>query len=181
MKRYSGYTLLEIILAVAVLAFALVPIFSMLSSSGAATREQKAESVAANLAKEKMNWLMVVANATNLSNFESGEQTVDTVFLEGNEFQVSARTRKLLDTEVAVVYPKFDWHDIRSCTGGIEVHDISSAFSTENKKINEVVRHPDAGNFHLMDIFLRVKWKLPNESGFKEKNQLILVSRRAFL
>jgi len=190
MKRKKAFTLIEVILAVLIMAATMGGIFALMSYSNAASRQQKAEGVAANLAKEELNkWLY----AFKKENFDSISDDTDENWtlgnpyvVEGNQFYGTIRIKRHSDTVSTFVFPKVKWHDFQKfCNHGAEGKiSGSSDFEIVKKSIKDVTMDPNPPsppkNFRFVDISLRVKWKLPNENDFKPSNQFLLVTRRAF-
>ena len=180
----SGTTLVEIVLAVAILAFAMMPIFGLMSYSNTASRLQKVEGVAANLAKEEMNRWMYAFKPENIDGtVQQREETI-----EGNVFQITVRSYRHDSTTTKVRYPRFKWHDFRNtCPGGSEGNSLSGSGFVEavaNKSIEDVTRDskmPDPKKtYRLVDLALEVKWRLPSGS-YNDTNRLILLSRRGWM
>ena len=168
-------TLIEIVLAILILAMSLLPIFGILTSSGAASRSQKAEGVAAGLAKEQMNRYMYVLEKANVV---SGAWGLGNPYLvEGNIYEgdVSVVTYGdgVINMDVPEVAPA---HNYRSCSTAGEAQGVT--FNDVVKTV-QVIRNTTIVS--LADIKLVVRWRLPSEPTFKATNYIVLVARRAFL
>lgn len=198
--------MIEVVVATGILALSLIPIFSFISSSGFASRKQKAEINIANLAKEEMNrWLYefpkskfdAYFTAHPTGNFAIPWSLDNPFLIEGNVFQGFIKLQKHVDATVPFSYPELNWHPFHiSCPNKVEGNDWSAGtlspptpFKEQAKKLESVANSlslPSAGQYHIVDILLQIKWRLPNEpdfsdTGFKEMNQFLLVSRRFFL
>ncbi|HNV71497.1 MAG TPA: hypothetical protein PKO06_17465 [Candidatus Ozemobacteraceae bacterium] len=174
----AGITFVELCLAVIILAMALLPIFGLMSASNTATRQQKAEGVAANLAKEEMNRLLYVITRTNCETMQSAE--IENRDVEGNVFRITKQFFFYDNTAFNVTYPEVQWHDMRQCTGGIETNMLNTAthIKTREKNLLEVTQE---SQMMIADVVLKIEWRLPNEADFKPTSFLNLVARRAFL
>ena len=175
--RKLGVTLIEICLAILIMAISLLPMFGMLSSSNSASRLQKAEGVAANLAKEKMNELLFSLSLTNFQALTTAESTVYTI--EGNEYQVERQAFAHPNSNFKTYYPEVLWHDMRQCTGGMEKFTLSGgSYITDHsdKTIQDVTQVTD---ILVYDVILKVQWRLPNGT-YNDINRMILVSRKGF-
>jgi len=181
----------EVILAVAILATAMLPIFGIISSSGFATRFQKAEIVAANLAKEEMNrWLYEFPKGKFEQYFTSpgANQPIEWSLgnpysVEGNLFEGRIKMEKHLDSTVSFSFPVLTWHSfLTTCPDGSEQneHTATKPLFTEAKKDFGNLIGPGSGNYHIVDILLKVRWKLPSEVQFNPNNQFVVLARRFF-
>ena len=170
-------------IAVAIMASTLVPIFYFLSASNTASRLQKAEGVGANLAKEELNRWLYVYSKTNFDSLSNNTETDwslgNSFFVEGNQFQGKIMVRKITDSELQMVFPKVKLHNFQACTGGESNAWGAGSFESPSPE-DTVANIAKTSDYHLADIILKVKWRLPNDV-FKPTNQLILVTRRAFL
>lgn len=177
----NGITLIEIMLAVAIMAMAVIPIFGMLTYSNRGTREQDAEGIAANLAKEEMNRLMnVVTRGNLLSNPGSTKSwSIGTQEIKGNIFEGEYTVFPTSNSNLNFTIPQMNFHDPGLCPTGKETQ--SSVLDTAiSVKVSEVL--PDLpGGVMIADILLRVKWRMPYEKTFDPKREFILVARRSFL
>lgn len=179
--RNKGTTLVEIMMAVSILAFVILPVLGLLNYSNRGTREQDAEGIAANLAKEEMNWLMFVATSDNLLDangvptlWRVGEKVV-----KGNVFRGEYTTYPFTSGELSFDVPKFKFHDPQDCAGGLESSPGTALDGTDPMTIAEV--YPDiAAECRLIDIRLVVQWRLPS-GEYDDRNQFQLIARRAFL
>jgi len=179
----KGVTMPEIVLAVGLMAFSFLPIFSMLSSSNAASRQQKAEGIAVNLAKEYMNKIMFVILKTNFTWPDNRESQFDSdVTIEGMVFQVFVTVVRHPNNATNVTWPEHSLHDFSTtCPNGAEgfLEDNTTKITSKTRTIESVTRDP-ATDFRLLDILLRVRWRQPNTAVFRDSDQLVLVSRRSF-
>jgi hypothetical protein len=171
-------------IAIIIMAGALMPIFYFMSSSNTATRQQKAEGVAANLAKEEMNRWLYVFRKEQFNAFSDDIEAPSpngTIVIEGNEYRVSVVINKFMDSSLQMVYPKVKalQRHFQGCGSGQESGSWSASdFETPTQTIHAISK---TSTYHLADIILRVRWRLANESQFRPHNQIMLVSRRAFL
>lgn len=180
MKK-NGTTLLEVLLALAMLALAMIPMFGLMSSSNTATRVQKIEGVAANLAKEEMNKWMYVIDPANFPA-DGVEEVVNggPFNVEGNEVEIKMRVYRHANSATNVKYPDFDWHDFRTtCAGGGEGNDLDSITNEVTRTVSEVTIG-DPRTFRLIDIVLEARWKTPN-TAWSNTNRFFLVSRRGYM
>lgn len=166
-------------LAIAILAVAMMPIFHMMSASNTASRMQKVEGVAANLAKEEMNRWMYVLDPGNFPD-DGDEHLVNVFNIEGNEIEIKVRVYRHGNTSTNVKYPEFDWHDFRtSCGGGREGNDLTGMTHDRSRPIQEVTRDEDR-TFRLVDIVMIVRWRTPN-TAWSDVNRFYLLSRRGYM
>jgi len=178
--RNNGTTLLEVLLAVAMLALAMIPMFGLMSSSNTASRVQKIEGVAANLAKEEMNKWMYVFDPGNFPN-DGVEDFVNggPFIVEGNEVEIKVRVYRHQNTSTNVKYPDFVWHDFRtSCPGGTEGNDLDSKTNELTRTIEEVTK--DSTKPRLIDIAMQVRWRTPN-TAWSDVNRFFLLGRRGWM
>lgn len=185
----GGTTLVEIVLAVAILAFAMMPIFGLMSFSNSSSRMQKVEGVAANMAKEEMNRWMFAMKPENFTNDGQVDQREENI--EGNFYRVTVRAYRHPQTTL-VRYPRFKWHDFRtSCAGGREGNSLTGSTFVEavsNKSFEDVTHDSTAPlpagetrkTFRLVDVALEVQWRLPTGS-YNNQNRLVLISRRGWM
>jgi len=180
----SGVTLTELMIAVGILAFVVLPIFGLLQYTNRGTREQDAEGIAANLAKEEMNRLMYVISRDNLLSGAGAAQPwsfgADYEF-KGNTFSGEYTVYPFSSDELSFSIPQFTFHDPMGCAGGDgkESNVAATIGAPKNMTIAEVF--PDtAGECRLADIKLLVKWKVPS-GEYNETNQFELLARRAFI
>ena len=186
-----GVSLLELLVATGILAMFLLPIVHMLSTFSGASRHQKAESVAANLAKEEMNWWLTQADAAFLAGVDRSGWNYRTPprEIEGNSFDLGVKVRFHGAEALVMTIPRFTWHDfihgesgIGPCTNGIERRLLASGTDVvaRSVKLGEIsVDRARRSGFY--DVLLRVRWKLPNEPDFTPVNTRYLFSRRALL
>ncbi len=189
----KGVSLIEILAAVAIMALFLMPVFHMLVSFSTASRQQKSEGVAANLAKEEMNWWMLIASSSYLESsavsFQNWNFRRPTVDIEGNQFELGMKIRKHPGIDLRMVYPRFEWHDFLNggagyspCKDGIEQRILASGSDVVMKieRLGDI--SPDrAIRVGFYDLLLRVRWKMPNENDFSQTNTRFILSRRAIL
>ena len=180
-KKTKAVTLTEILVAVVMLAVCGLPIFGLLNFSNRGTREQSAEAEAGNLAKEEMNRLMYVVDYEELlknpganvpCKFAEGK---DKVVIKGNEFQGFYSIYEHDNSKVKFKIPKMKFHNPQDCIANGEIHsDVVN--STEEISLAQL--YPGVDKAMLVDIYLEISWKLPNEKVYSEKNKLILYGRR---
>ncbi|MBF0545087.1 MAG: type II secretion system protein [Candidatus Riflebacteria bacterium] len=183
-KRASS--LIEILVAFAILAFLLLPMFNILADFSSGTRQQKMEGVAVNLAKEEMNWWMYVASPSyfdsrDLTNWNSRQGVIE---IEGNQFSLDMKVRKIPLENISFKYPVFDFHN--PCQGGAESHIISigSGVTRHSKILSQIISPVSAKKYLFYDFLLRVRWRAPNDlsftsSAFPKAKERFIVSRRA--
>lgn len=179
--RRTGTTLLEVLIAVAMLAFAMIPMFGLMSSSNTASRVQKIEGVAANLAKEEMNKWMYILDPANFPN-DGVEWVVNggPFNIEGNEIEIKVWVYRHTNTSTNVKYPDFGWHDFRTtCADRSEGNNLDSLTTEVTRNIEEVTKG-DSRTFRLIDIVMRVGWKTP-VTTWSDVNSFFLVSRRGLM
>lgn len=176
----QGMNLIEIVLAVSILALAVLPIAGMLDYTNRGTREQDAEGIAANLAKEEMNRLMYVFDRINLLDGAPGPKVWSyggSVNKKGNEFTGEYSVYEHANGSLNFQIPQMVFHDPLLCSAGGEENDGVAGGATG---MNIATVYPDIAHNLLVDIMLRVRWKLPGRD-FEPQNELILLGRRAFL
>ena len=178
----SGVTLTELMIATAIMAFVILPIFGLLNYTNRGTREQDAEGIAANLAKEEMNRLMFVITGENLLDGAGAAHPWSfgaDYDVKGNKFSGEYTVYPFSNTELAFSIPKFVFHDPMNCSSGLESSPGTALDSPQTMTIADV--YPDsAGVCRLADIRLVVRWRLPS-GEYNEVSQFELLARRAFL
>ena len=181
-QKRKGITLTEIMLAVAILGFIILPIFGLLNYTNRGTREQDAEGIAANLAKEEMNRLMFVISRDNLLSGAGSAQAWSfgaDYEVKGNKFTGEYTVFPFNNTELAFAIPAFKFHDPMGCNNGIEANAAGALEAPKTMTLAEV--YPDSAHkCRLADIRLVVRWRLPS-GEYNDISQLQLLARRAFL
>lgn len=179
MKKRSGMNLIEIMLAVAILALTILPVVGLLDYTNRGSREQDAEGIAANLAKEEMNRLMYVIDRENLIDGSPGVKQWSfggAHNVKGNEFYGEYRVYKHANSSLSFQVPQMNFHDPLECPTGAEAN--TGVNGTPIALDLETV-YPGSPTL-LVDIILKVKWKTPSRD-FEPHNEITLVGRRAFL
>ena len=179
MRNRFGVSLTEVILAVSILALSVLPIAGMMSYTLRGTRDQDAEGIAANLAKEEMNRLLFVISQENL--FENARTprnwTRGNVEVKGNIFEGTYVVYPHDNASVRFTVSNFVFHDPQECSDGAEsVGGVVGAPVT--RTIAET--YPAIGDALMADIIMRIRWRSP-AGDFLPQNQLTLVARRTFL
>ena len=172
----SGITLVEIMIAVAILGAVIIPVVALLDYSNRGTREQDVEGIAANLAKERMNKLLFVVSRDNLI---SNSGTVTTESIKGNDISWEYQVYQFSNSEIGFTVPQFKFHDPQICSSGQEANPGGALDSPKTMTLAEV--YPDDTTCRMADIKMTVKWKLPNQSTYDDRNQFDLIARRTFL
>ncbi len=179
MKNARGTTLIEIVLAIMILALSMLPIFGIMSYTGGATRNQKAEGVAAGLAKEEMNRWMYALKSTNVTTGTHDWSFGPDFNVEGNLYSGVVTVAKYGDASVNVTYPEIKPHNYQNCSAaGESAPRSASDFFTRVKPLTEIRNPPKDA---MADIRVVVTWRLPNEATARPVNTIVLVARRAFL
>ncbi len=184
MKRgcRRAVSLVEIMLAVSILALSVLPIAGLLTYATRGTREQDAEGIAANLAKEEMNRLMYVITRANLLNGAgtaqpwSYAQAGHTVEMKGNIFEGEYTVYEHDNSSLNFKIPQMTFHEPQSCAAGGETH---TGVPGTPRSLNLATLYPGITWPLLVDICLKIRWRLPSGS-FESRNELILLGRRAF-
>lgn len=181
-RQNAGVTLTELMIAVGILAFVVLPIFGLLQYSNRGTREQDAEGIAANLAKEEMNRLMYVISRDNLLSGAGAAQPWSfgaDYDIKGNKFSGEYTVYPFSSSELAFSIPKFIFHDPMTCSSGVESSPGTTLDTPDTKTIAWV--YPDtAGECRLADIRLVVRWHVAT-GDYNDVNQFELLARRAFI
>jgi prepilin-type N-terminal cleavage/methylation domain-containing protein len=188
----SGVSLIEIMVAVAILASFLLPTFHLLVSFTGASRQQKVEGLAANLAKEEMNWWLYVASASYYAtavDLSKWNTRLGTVEIDGNQVELAMKVRRHEGTRLVMNFPVFQWHDFVNggggygpCRDGIEQRVLASGtdVTIRTERLDQL--SPErARQVDFYDLLLRVRWKLPTEADYAPANTRYLLSRRAIL
>jgi prepilin-type N-terminal cleavage/methylation domain-containing protein len=185
MKKNTGFTLVEIMMAVAILAFIVLPIFGLLNYANRGTREQDAEGIAANLAKETMNQLMFVASSTNLlAGAGSPQPLPQDHTIKGNFFTGEYVVKTYTSDEITFSVPQTEFHDPMDCAAGngLETKSAATIYAAGAEPMTLSDLYPEhAGEVMMADIHLKIRWKLPSQASFDPRNELELVARRTFL
>jgi hypothetical protein len=170
-------------IAVSILAFVILPIFGLLQYTNRGTREQDAEGIAANLAKEEMNRLMYVISRDNLLSGAGSLQPwsfgADYDF-KGNKFSGEYSVHPFSSSELSFSIPTFIFHDPMRCAGNGQEQDVAGTIGPAKTMTLAEVYPDSAGECRLADIRLVVKWKVPS-GEYNETNQFELLARRAFV
>lgn len=178
----KGVTLTELMVATAIMAFVILPIFNLLNYTNRGTREQDAEGIAANLAKEEMNRLMFIITSENLLAGAGAAQEWSfgaDYDVKGNKFSGEYTVYPFSNTELAFSIPKFVFHDPMNCSAGLENNPSATLTGPQTMTIAEI--YPGSADIcRLADIRLLVKWRLPS-GEYDETSQLELLARRAFI
>lgn len=180
-KTTLAITLPEILIAVAILAFVILPVYQLLNHTNRGTREQDAEGIAANLAKEEMNRLMFVITRDNLLSGAGSAQPWSfgaDYDVKGNKFSGEYTAFPFSNSELGFSLPNFKFHDPMGCNNGLEANPASALDAPKTMTIAEV--YPDSTSCHLADIRLVVRWRLPG-GEYNDINKFQLLARRAFL
>lgn len=168
----SGMNLVDIMLAISILAFAILPVAGLLDYANRGTREQDAEGIAANLAKEEMNSLMYVIDQTNLLNGAPGTKNWN---IKGNEFESQYAVYPHNNNSLDFSVPQMNFHDPINCSGG----EVNSGVVGAPVPMNLDVLYPGLPPL-LVDIAFTIRWRLPGKA-FEPQNEITLIGRRAFL
>jgi len=177
----AGITLTELMIAIGILAFVILPIFGLLQYTNRGTREQDAEGIAANLAKEEMNRLMYVISRDNLID---GAGTAKTWSfganhdVKGNKFSGEYTVYTFSSAELNFKKPKFVFHDPINCAANCV--NLGGALDTADKMSLDKVYPDKADLIRMVDIKLVVRWHVPS-GEYNETNQFELLARRAFI
>jgi len=181
-KSRTGVTLTELMIAVGILAFVILPVFGLLQYTNRGTREQDAEGIAANLAKEEMNRLMYVISRDNLLSGAGAAQPWSFGAdhdVKGNKFSGEYTVYPFTSAELNFAIPKFVFHDPMNCSSGVESNPGGTLGAADSMSIAEV--YPDtAGLCRLADIRLVVRRHVPG-GEYNDTNQFELLARRAFV
>ncbi len=189
-NKKNAITLVEILIAVFILAISGLPIFGLISFSTRSTREQEAESEVVNLAKEEMNRLMYVATYDEImaaagggkdctfASF-SGGSGVTEVNRKGNTFKGKYFVYPHENSEIKFKIPKLKFHAPQGCSDGAEKNSdvVEDGFMPE-MSLEEL--YPHYGKKMLVDICLEIQWKPAYQNTYPEKNKLVLYGRRYF-
>ncbi len=120
-KKTSAVTLTELLISISILAFIILPIFGLLNYTNRGTREQDAEGIAANLAKEEMNRLMFVISRDNLLDGAGTPQPWSFGAdhdVKGNSFSGEYTVYPFTSAELNFSLPNFKFHDPMTCSSG---------------------------------------------------------------
>ena len=184
MSKKAGVTLTEIMLAVAILAFAILPMAGIIHFVMSGSREQDAEGIAANLAKEEMNRLLYVINRDNLlMNAQTPRpwSFAESGFLmetRGNVYEGMYVVFPHDNSNLNFNVPVLEFHNPYDCADGKESHNNIVDATPESLNMAQV--YPEIGEPLMADILLRVRWRTPR-GNFRDPDQLTLVARRSFL
>lgn len=180
----KAVTFAEILMAVVILAVAGLPIMGILSFTNRGTREQSAEAEAGNLAKEEMNRLMYVEDYSELlknidldvpCKFAEGK---DIVVRKGNQFKGIYRIYPHKNEDVKFKIPKMVFHKPQDCEAGGETHRSGVVSTTEFEELSLKDLYPKVTDPMLVDIYLELQWKLPQDKTYPPKNKFVLYGRR---
>lgn len=184
MKKKSGVTLTEIMLALAILGFAVIPMAGMIHYVMSSSREQDAEGIASNLAKEEMNRLLYVIRRDNLLmnartprpwSFAESGFLMET---RGNIYEGVYVVFPHENADLVFDIPILEFHNPYDCKDGKEEHQ--DIIDPDPAPMNIADVYPEIAEPLMADILLRVRWRTPR-GNFREPDQLTLVARRSFL
>ena len=182
LKNRHAVSLVEIMIAVSILAMSVLPIAGLLTYATRGTREQDAEGIAANLAKEEMNRLMYVITRDNLLNGAGTAQNWSygqagrVVEMKGNIFEGEYTVYTHSNSSLNFKVPQMTFHEPQLCVAGGETQTGVPGTSLD---LNMQTLYPSITWPLLVDICLKIKWRLPS-GAFEPRNELILIGRRAF-
>lgn len=151
----------------------------LLDYTNRGSREQDAEGIAANLAKEEMNRLMFVIERDSLIEDSPAVKQWSYAAshnVKGNEFFGEYRVFMHPNSSLDLMIPQMNFHDPLSCAAGGEVN---TGVNGTPVPMNLDTVYPGAPTL-LVDIILRIRWKTPARD-FEPHNEIVLVGRRAFL
>lgn len=188
-RRRPGVSLIEILLALSFMALLLLPMFRMITGFSGDARKQKAEGVAAGLAKEEMNWWLKQAPDSFLATCDHAgwnfRQTSLTI--EGNIFELGMKVRHHPGPALVMEYPEFVWHDFVNggggfgpCVNGVEQRPLTAGSEVllRRERLGDISTDR-ANRTGFYDLLLRVRWRLPHQPDYPEENRRFLVTRRA--
>ncbi|MBF0503152.1 MAG: prepilin-type N-terminal cleavage/methylation domain-containing protein [Candidatus Riflebacteria bacterium] len=189
MTTRRGMTLVEIMLAVLIMAFALIPIAGFLSGSAKGTKSDKSEAEAMQFACDIMDTILMKVDFTSPDLANNVPSIASSADVNLPQTQVKY-TIEVLDVQIPdsattnFAVPKLDYHD--PCANGVEINtDLATKISTDtSRSLFQVDKEKltSATDIDLKDIRLKVRWK-PRGSDDKEYDvhPIILYTRKARL
>ena len=181
-KKMAGLTLLEIMLALAILAITILPIAHFLLAGVRGTRVDQSETEAVNAACDILDDILM-----NLAFEKVPSISPDTpaqIALNFTDIRFSVETR-LVPLPVNFYVPTVPYHE--PCPDGIEKFtdleikpdNLRGLIQLDLEKLKDLPLHLQAD---LMDIKLTVKWRRRGtpDSEF-ERNPIVLYTRKARL
>lgn len=197
--RPRAFTLVELLVSIAVLAVALVPMVGGIHLGVSKLREQKMEAVAATHAARLMNRILneltfeEVFRHQDLEDFKFGTsggpeatETIDGTTLEWN---VDVASVGNTDHPLRFRYKRLRYHAPHP--GGEPAFDPqelvhnSRPVDADATVFDEPARHVrvrfsrEFQGYPLLNVRLRLRWKAPGEPGFAHEE--VLVTRKAML
>jgi len=166
-------TLVEIMLAVFILALAILPIVDILSHSTGMSKKERTEAAAANFAAKTMNRYMYEVPWGSLGN-ESGGQTLgsDT----GIVFQWTVAVSDAWPVGTAMSVKRVAYH--APCGGTCATFEDIPRRAPDQINPTFCSR---CGNQILRTITLTFQWKGPSDADYDNVRKIVLVGRRAML
>ncbi len=184
MKNKHGMSLIEVMMAVLILAFAILPISDMLTSVTKGSKDDKAEAEALQYSCDLMDKILM--------------DLPYPVVASDSAWQAPNPVRPYVDLRYKIYTANVPWNDIKApkieyhdrCDGGIESHsatEIDSKTTIVNKDIRlldkEKVPNATTKDFDLQDIKVVVQWKSKShkDSEYDRNPPIILYTRKARL
>jgi len=184
MKNRFGMSLIEVMMAVMILAFAILPVSDMLTSVTKGSKDDKSEAEALQYACDLMDRILMELPYPVIAS--------DSAWQTPNPTRPYADLRyKIYTANVSwddVIAPKIAYHD--RCDGGVESHsavDIDGKTTPLNKDIRlldkEKVPNATTKDFDLQDIKVVVQWKSKShkDSEYDRNPPIVLYTRKARL
>jgi hypothetical protein len=180
--RKHGITLLEIMLAVFILALVIMPISQSLFSSAKATKEDESEVEALEKACEILDGILMLCDFDSVPSYPPDHPQMET--LKFTEIKYSIEYN-LVPLPTNFYIHKLAYHD--PCPDGIEKNSSLTIGEDNGLTLVQLDREkleskPPAQQVDLMDIKLTVKWKRRgNPDKDYDRHPIVLYTRKARL
>lgn len=169
----KGFSLVEIVIAIALMAMVLVPVVSLLQHSHHQIADEKAEASVSTFASSIFNKALFQQNYVDVVS-ESGEEVID-----GTTIRWNLEVEQV--SNLTLTYWRVKYHEpcgSGAASGSVELYD-----NFEQKSPSEIDVKYDDGHGVLKTLKLTLDWRSYYESFDTDdpRRKLVLVTRKARL
>lgn len=178
-----GVSLVEILVATLIFAFALIPVVTLTQGSVRHMQDDKAAVAAGNLAGRVLNHLLYKADFDSTELAPDRNDEVNEPPSEANDFVSFRYFVEIKQVQgLTFSYEKVPYHP--PCPGGTEARyqappTQAPPYVYANVPVDQLDRE-NAGRPSLKTIKLTIQWKRPGET-FDDQRRVLLITRRARL